>query len=202
MLAALKHGLGNLVNFHGRDSRQAFWYYVLFVYIVTIVISMVVMVPTMIEAFVTGIQQGMAASQTGDPAAMRAANQAMAAKVMASTMSSTLGLSIVTGVVMLVLLAAAFVRRLHDSNLPGWWALIPGAAQAVNLLMMPGTIRRMMDAMSHIQPGDPTAGYHAMQGSYGPATLLGWAAIILVIVFGVRKSTSAPNRYGEAPFTA
>ena len=31
MLAAIKHNLANLFNFTGRDARQTFWYYVLFV---------------------------------------------------------------------------------------------------------------------------------------------------------------------------
>ena len=30
----------------------------------------------------------------------------------------------------LLVLAAAFVRRLHDSDLSGWWALVVGAFQA------------------------------------------------------------------------
>jgi hypothetical protein len=56
--------------------------------------------------------------------------------------------------------------------------------------------------MSRIQPGDPTAGYRAMQGSAGATSLLGWAAILVVVVLGVRKSTPGPNRFGEAPFVA
>jgi uncharacterized membrane protein YhaH (DUF805 family) len=32
--------------------------------------------------------------------------------------------------------------------------------------------------------------------------LVGWIAPIIVIVFGIMKSTDGPNRYGDAPFTA
>ena len=40
MLDAIKHGLGNIINFTGRDARQPFWYYVLFAYIATTMFSM------------------------------------------------------------------------------------------------------------------------------------------------------------------
>ena len=53
MLKAIKHGLGNLLNFGGRDARQAFWYYVLFVYLVMTAISMIVIVP-----MTTGSKEG------------------------------------------------------------------------------------------------------------------------------------------------
>ena len=39
MLDAIKHGLANLFNVSGRDARQAFWFYVLFIYIVIIALG-------------------------------------------------------------------------------------------------------------------------------------------------------------------
>ena len=74
MLAAIKHGLGNLVNFHGRDARQAFWYYVLFVYVVIIVITMAWVVPMTIQAIAAGVRAGMAAAQ-GDESDQNKADQ-------------------------------------------------------------------------------------------------------------------------------
>ena len=34
MLGAIKYNLANLTNFSGRDARQTFWYYVLFLVII------------------------------------------------------------------------------------------------------------------------------------------------------------------------
>jgi uncharacterized membrane protein YhaH (DUF805 family) len=202
MLRAIKHGLGNLGNFAGRDARQAFWYYVLFLYIVTLAISMVVTVPIMIQGFLTGIREGINASQSNDPVAAQAAAQAAVANAMSGAISISMWLSLATGLVMLAGLAAAFVRRLHDSGLSGLWALIPAAIQLGNLVLAPMMVRQVMANIRHITPGDPAAGFRAMQGSVGAASLLGWAAIIALVVLGVRKSTPGPNRYGEAPFVA
>jgi uncharacterized membrane protein YhaH (DUF805 family) len=201
MLNAIKHGLGNLLNFEGRDARQAFWYYVLFIYLVTMAISMVVVIPMTIQGFLTGIRQGIAAGQSGDPQAAQVATQAAIASSMGDMMSTTMWLSLASGAIMLAVLAAAFVRRLHDSGLSGLWALIPGAIQLANLVFAPRLMRGMIENMGRMMPGDPAAGMGAIQSSFGTA-LLGWAAIILVIVLGVRKSTPGPNRFGEAPFTA
>ena len=84
----------------------------------------------------------------------------------------------------------------------GWFALLPGAVQLINVVLAPRLMRQMMDNMSQMQLGDPTAPMRAMQGSMGAASLLGWVAIIAIIVMGVRKSTPGPNRFGEAPFSA
>lgn len=202
MLEAIKHGLGNLVNFQGRDARQAFWYYVLFVYLVTIGVTMVVVIPMTVQSLVTGIQQGIAAGQSGDPAAAQLATQNAIQGSMGEMMSSMMWLGMATNLIMLALLAASFVRRLHDSSLTGWWALIPGAIQIANLFLAPALARQMMDNLTQSAPGDPMAGMRMLQGSAGAASLLGWAAILVVVLLGVRKSTPAPNRYGETPFTA
>lgn len=202
MLKAIRHGLGNLLNGEGRDARQAFWYYVLFVYLVLMAISMVVVVPLTLQAIFTGIQQGIAAGQSGDPLAAQAATEAAVAGSMSDMMSTMLWMSVGSGVLMIALLGAALVRRLHDSDLSGYWALIPGATYLANLVFMPRMMQGMIDSMTQIGPGDPMAGMAAMQTSFGAASLMAWVAIILVIVLGVRKSTPGPNRYGDAPFIA
>jgi uncharacterized membrane protein YhaH (DUF805 family) len=202
MLAAIRHGLGNLLNFNGRDARQAFWYYVLFVYLVTVAVALVVVIPMTINAVAIAVQQGIAAGQSGNPEAAQLQAQAAIMRSMSGTMSGMLTVSMVTNALMLALLAAAFVRRLHDSNVSGFWALLPGVIHVVNLVLAPSLVRGMMENMGRMAPGDPTAGFRAMQGSMGAASVFGWVAIIVVIVLGVRKSTPGPNRYGDAPFTA
>ena len=38
---AIKNGFGNLTNFSGRDSRSLFWWWILFVVIITFGISII-----------------------------------------------------------------------------------------------------------------------------------------------------------------
>ena len=202
MFAAIKHGLGNLLNFKGRDARQPFWYYVLFVYLITIAVSMVVAVPMMLQGVMSGIRQGAAAGRSGDPAAVQAVAEAAITGSMMDMMASMMWVGLATNLLMLLVLAASFVRRLHDSDLAGWWALIPGAVQVANMVLAPALMQRMFERMNQMHAGDPMAGLRGMQSSMSAASVLGWAAILFVVALGVRRSTSGPNRYGEAPFTA
>ncbi len=121
MLDAIKHGLGNLLNGNGRDARQAFWYYVLFIYLVTTALSMVFVLPMMMQSMVAGVQQGIAQGQGQDPEAAKAAVQVAMMGSMSEMMPKMIWMSVAVGVVMLLSLAAAFVRRLHDSGLSGHW---------------------------------------------------------------------------------
>lgn len=67
MLASIKYNFRHLLDFNGRDARQTFWYFVLFVYLVTVAISMVVMIPMMASMF---SQVFAAAQQNADPETM------------------------------------------------------------------------------------------------------------------------------------
>jgi uncharacterized membrane protein YhaH (DUF805 family) len=203
MFEAIKHGLGNLLNFNGRDARQAFWFYVLFVYLISIVVSMVVAVPMMFHGVMDGIRVGTAAGQSSDPAAVQAATEAAITGSMMDAMASMMWVGLVTNLLMMLVLAASFVRQLHDSDLAGWWALIPGAMQIANMILAPALMQRMFERMHQMQAaGDPMDGMRGMQSSMSTASVLGWGAILFVIAIGIRQSTPGPNRYGEAPFVA
>lgn len=58
MLGAVKYNLANLANFKGRDARQTFWYYVLFLVIVQFAVSMVFTIPMYVSMF-TGVFEAM-----------------------------------------------------------------------------------------------------------------------------------------------
>lgn len=200
MFEAIKHGLGNLLNFRGRDARQAFWYYLLFVYLIMMAISMIVAVPMVLQGVMAGIQQGMTAGQSGDPVAAQKLTEAAITHTMTDTMVSMMWVGSVTNLLMLLVLAASLVRRLHDSDLAGSWALIPAAMQVANLFLAPALLQRTMERMAQIQAGDPAAGMRSLQSSMSGASILGWGAILIVVVLGIRQSTPGPNRYGETPF--
>ncbi|HVR91887.1 MAG TPA: DUF805 domain-containing protein [Novosphingobium sp.] len=191
MLGAIKYGLRNLLNFTGRDARQTFWYFVLAVYIVFTVLSMVTMVPLMMQIFA----QAFAAAQSG---ASEVETDAAIMGQMGGMFNSIGWMGIVTGVGMMLLLAASFVRRLHDSDLSGWWAAIPGAIYAYSLSQMPAQMEAMSAVLADPGAGTPQNPFTMMQAQ-GSMAFLGWLPMLIVIVLGVRKSSPASNRYGTEP---
>lgn len=201
MLAAIRHGLGNLTNFRGRDARQAFWYYVLFIYLITLAIGMLVSIPMTTEAMMTGVQQGIANAGNPDEAASDAAAQAAIVESMRGYMPILVWSSFATAAILLLGLAASLVRRLHDSGLSGAWALLPLGLQAINLAFIPTQLGRI-EQMLAAQFTDPFAAFKVYDGVGGLGLVAGWIAIVLVVAFGVRKSSVGPNAYGEVPFVA
>lgn len=201
MLAAIRHGLGNLANVHGRDARQAFWYYVLFVYLITLALGMAVSIPMTTEAMMTGVQQGIAHAGNPDKAASDAAAQAAIVDSMRGYMPILVWSSFATAAILLLGLAASLVRRLHDSGLSGYWALLPLGLQAINLAFIPSQLGRLEEMLA-AQFTDPLAAFRIYDGALGLGAVAGWIAVGLVIAFGVRKSCEGPNPYGQAPFIA
>lgn len=197
MWGAIKHGLGNLANFNGRDARQTFWFWVLAVVLLRFAVNMALTLPItmqMMSRFVAvGIQDG-----SGDPVAMQAKMHSMMVEMMATELPRMVWIGIAVGAVSMLLLAASLVRRLHDSDLSGWLVLVPGLMGAAGLAMAPAQIETALKLMNEMKPGVQPNMSAMMQASLGQS-LLTWIPIALVIWFGVRKSTVGSNRYGDTP---
>jgi len=182
----------DLTNFAGRDARQTFWYYVLFLYLIQMVAGMLVAIPMMVAMFsqmFAGIRAG------ADPDAMNA----MMLEAMTGPLETTMWLAMGLGAVSLLALAASFVRRLHDSGLSGWWGLLPGLLYVGYLAWMPrqiAMVKEMLAQTEALQQGGNPLG---MMPGQEMAMLSAYVPLILLAVFGVRKSNPGPNRYGEAP---
>lgn len=192
MLGAIRHALANLANPNGRDARQTFWYWVLAVVVLRFAAGLAVSMPMTLKIMGTAVQ----AAKTGaahDPAAV----QAMTMQIVSSELPKMIWSSVAIGVATMLLLAMSLVRRLHDSDLPGWLVLIPGALYAGALARMPGQIDTAIAMMGTMHPGtrpDMTA----MMQAQGGVALLAYVPLALVIWFGVRKSSDGPNRFGQA----
>jgi len=122
MLKAIKHGMTHLTEFSGRDARQAFWYFVLFLVIINMALGLLMTIPMMVSSFQT-VFQAAQAGLTEEQLMLQISSQ------MAEQMESTMWVSLAANLVMTFLLAAAFVRRLHDSDRSGWWAALVVAVQ-------------------------------------------------------------------------
>jgi uncharacterized membrane protein YhaH (DUF805 family) len=191
MLTAIKYNLAHLMDFKGRDARSTFWYYVLFLVLVQFALSLLISVPltgAMVGDAVGAAQQGVGEAE-------------MQARVMgrlATMMRASMWLSVVLTLATTVLLLASFTRRLHDSGKPGWIAGLTALLQLAALGLTIASLDDMIAMTSAAQTGDFGA-LQGMQGKLMLQSLLGWAATIVLVVFGVWPSTPGENRYGPKP---
>ncbi|TCM22072.1 uncharacterized membrane protein YhaH (DUF805 family) [Novosphingobium sp. PhB165] len=191
MLGSIKYNLTNLLNFKGREARQTFWFYVLFLFILQYAAGLLISMPMM-----SGMMKGaFSAAQQG---ATEAELQARLMAQMAGYMRTAMTLNAVVAVIAGLLLLTAFIRRLHDSNRPGWIALIPLVLSLAAQALIWSKMGEIIVAMNRVSGSDPTA-ILSMQSKVLGASLMSWGAILIVIVFGVWPSTPGPNRYGDAP---
>ena len=95
------------------------------------------------------------------------------------------------------------MRRLHDSDKSGWWALLPLASQAasaaVSIRVMGAMQQMMQEAMAAGSDGGPMQSVLDRQQEFAAYGLIGWIAPLVVIGFGILRSTDGPNRYGAEP---
>jgi uncharacterized membrane protein YhaH (DUF805 family) len=189
MWQAIRRSLGSLGRTDGRESRQAFWFYMLFIVIVRIVLAIAVSVPLAIASFAAASR---AAREGVDP-------HALSARIMhdnSGWLHASVWVALVVGFVTILLVMAACVRRLHDSNRVGLWVLVPLVAYAISLAASFTIGSHLIDAMT--MGGTDPATLKAARGTtpYGVFELI---ALISVIVFGVLPSTAGPNRFGARP---
>ena len=192
MLGAIKYNFRHLFDFVGRDARQTFWYWVLFVVILNIVVSLAISIPMTVGAMSTMFD---AARSGGDPALAEAA---MLDEMGAMARPLVL-VSVVVGLANIVLLAASFVRRLHDSGKSAIWAILAGAVQLVALFLAFEQINEAEAMIRNAASAQSAQDALAMQGQLAWRSLIGWIPLLMLVVFGVMKSDPGPNAYGAEP---
>lgn len=194
MLTAIKYNLTHLTNFRGRDARPTFWYYVLFLIVVQFALSTLISVPlagAMVGDAVVSAQQGVGEAEV----------QARMMARMSGMMRASMWLSVVLGLATAALMVAAFTRRLHDSNKPGWIAGVTVVLQLVSLALTITSLEDVIAMTVAMQAGD-LAAVQGMQGRFFLQGLVGWVPLLLLVVFGVWPSTPGENRYGARPLPA
>jgi len=191
MREALRYHFKHLLVFYGRDARQTFWYWFLFLFIVNMAASLVMTLPMTLDAMVAGYD----AAKGGDEVAAQAAMMSQ----MATMMKRIIVFSIAMGVVNLMLMAAPLVRRMHDSGNTGLWAIVAGAIYLLSLGRTWSQADRAVALMRRMAAAHDPQTMIGMQSQLAWESLLGYVPLIIVIGFGLLKSTPGPNRYGERP---
>lgn len=188
MLHAIKHGLRNLFNLNGRDARQTFWYYALFLLLLRWIAGTLAAVPLMRSTMTTAFD---ATRNSADPDATATAVQAN----ITAALPQLMVLGIVIGLISMAMLLASLVRRLHDANLSGWFVLLPGVPYLLALAAAPSQVAHTMEVM---QRGAHQPGVMLHETNWSVAAL-GWLAFALLVALAARPSTPGANRYGPQP---
>ena len=189
MAGAIAYSLKNLANFNGRDGRKRFLTYFLFVVILNFVLYLAASIPTIMAAMDAGIE----AAKTGDNSAAEAAIMNHMIDFAGPLVWISLGIALLN----IVLLSAAFVRRAHDTGLPGLLLAIPLGLQLVWMFFayrqldgLKATMRAAVDAQLAGQSPAVQTGMIAQD-------LIGWLVVIIVLAIGFLKTQRSDNQYGE-----
>jgi uncharacterized membrane protein YhaH (DUF805 family) len=182
-----------LTQFSGREPRRQFWPYVALVYFADIVLAQFAMIPVM-----SGMMQHMM-TLVMDPqfAAKAEANPYQAEGAILGAMAGEMQwiaiASMASGVFLLILLAAAVSRRLHDSGIRAWWGLLPLPFGVLHMALMPSFFSMFANMFSN--PGQTDASFLTL---FMLNNTLSLAAMITLIVLLCRRTRDGENAHGPA----
>lgn len=196
-MSLLGRHLTGLARFSGRENRQPFWLWILIVYAVQMAVGMVVMFPLMMS--------WMGSMMQGDPHRFDG-HPELVMQMMMPVMSNMMIFGAIFGIVWIVLIAAAVTRRLHDSGRSGWWAAPVLALHVVMPLVYATIFPKFFAAMGTMRDGmTPEQVNAAMLPAMQPMMwlsavgMIGFVAMIALIVLLCQPGTNGPNRYGDDP---
>lgn len=188
----------SLTDFSGRENREPFWLWVLALYIGQTVLGMVVMFPMQIALQMQmapqfeAMRRQQEAGTPPDPQKMFA--------LMAPLFTYVMIFSLVLGAVFLALLAAAVVRRLHDSGRSGYWAAPQFLFWVGGQAVMIWIFTHFTSWVTHPETVKDMA--FVWFAWFGVFWLVGMILTILMIVLLCLPGTDGPNRYGDDPLAA
>jgi uncharacterized membrane protein YhaH (DUF805 family) len=186
IFASIRHNLANLLRFSGRDSRAQFWPYAIAVFLTSMAVDILLFIPVMTDM----MQRMMIYARDhpeGFPQPAPGQIQTLPPGLMPD-MSRIFVPTTIVSIISLLLLAAAVVRRLHDRDRTGWWAVLPLPFQAIGLALAPAAMKAVTAFPSKPLPFTLWTSLNS---------LFFWCAFILLIVMLVGDSTKGPNRFEE-----
>lgn len=171
--------LRRMTDFSGRSTRGQFWPFVFLLYAAQQIVAVSVIMPPM-----TKFQTDVARNP-------EMVTEAYAQAFIIELMSSMAILVVILSLMWLLPLAAALVRRLHDVNRSGRWALPSLAFQILSFAMI-------WWAWTAFQ-AESESGLIAAIIALVVNNLVGLGFTILLIVWCAQDGTVGPNLYGPDP---
>ncbi|MXO90252.1 DUF805 domain-containing protein [Pontixanthobacter aquaemixtae] len=192
MFAAIGYNLKRLFDVKGRDGRRTFLLYALAVVLLNILVMLAVIFPAMAAVFT----EVSSAAKSGPEAIEAAALDAMIQRGVPGTMVRT---SLALGLLNIILLSAAFVRRSHDSGLPGLILVVPLAIHLVWMFFAFRQVDGLSSSMRAAADIKQAGGGAGLQTAMIAQDAIGWVAVLTVLAIGMIKSQPSPNQYGDVP---
>lgn len=186
IFASIRHNLANLLRFSGRESRALFWPYAIALFLLSIAAYILLFVPVMMD-MMTRIAAYAQAHPEGLPKAAPGQPPMLPPELMPDVGRMVFP-SAAIGVAVILLLAAAVVRRLHDRGKPGWWGALPLPFKLFSLLMAPAAARTIT---TYPPTPSPLATLSSLNG------LCSLVATIILIVMLAGETERGPNRYDD-----
>jgi uncharacterized membrane protein YhaH (DUF805 family) len=186
ILASIRHGFAGLLRFSGRDTQREFWPYAIFLFVLSSAAGMVLAMFMMAEMFAR-VQRYVIDHPEGLPPPVPG-HPALPPELMPD-MAMLAGPMAVVNFVIVLLIAAAVARRLHDRDRTGLWGLMPLPFMIVGLLNREAAVALATGQ----RPPDRLEALMFM------TTPLYWLAFIALIVLLIGEGTKGSNRFGPEP---
>ena len=187
IFASIRHNLACLARFSGRDTRRQFWPYAIFLFLLSTFVGLVLGAFIMADMFVR-----MERFMIAHPEGLKPPAPGQPPQLPPELMPDLSGMilpSMIVQIALVLLLAGAVVRRLHDRDRTGLWGLMPLPFMAIG-------IANMDSAFALASGRGPPTGLQALLMAASP---LYWIALIALIVLLAGEGTSGPNRFGPEP---
>lgn len=194
---SVRHCLGNLTNFSGRDRPRIFWPYMGLVIGLNAIVSILAAVPMALDMFERirrfAEEHPKDALVESWPGHYEVRIQGFHPELFPDLRLFMLPMAVAL-LVTVVLAAAAIARRLHDRGRSGWWGLLPLPFTLFGMAMMPILFEGWLAAAGSNQPPNPGLFLLLMANN-----LLHLGALAFLVVQLVSSGTPGPNRYGPDP---
>lgn len=205
IFALIRRGLSMLISFGGRDTRRQFWSFALPVVGIGWFVQFATTFPMLFGQIFAGLARADEMSRANpqdwvvrrSPGSVHYQYVGNDPAVMAQMMpdfGAFLAVTMAVALVVVLLLAAAVTRRLHDRGHSGAWALVPAVLLAIGMVAM----MRLTDTLGGMTNGN-MAGFFGSFVTMFVVNIAYLATLAVLIVQCAMAGVPTPNRYGEPP---
>ncbi|OYW33575.1 MAG: hypothetical protein B7Z41_04965 [Rhizobiales bacterium 12-66-7] len=190
-------GLAGILNFNGRMALRDFWPYAITVVLVLYGLGSVLGIWMQLE-FAQRLGTGAWSGDAYDPELIeRQAEQTLT--LMKELFRFFVPYAAISLALHIIPLAAATVRRLHDTGRTGWWALIPLPFSAYGIYLLSNALSRVPELVV-TRPADPVIFAFIIEIFTAIGVSLLWiAAVIVLIILLCGRSSPKGDRFGPPP---